>query len=186
MIQFRAARPTDAAAIAAIHADTWAETYAGILPPEAITANNYDACLKFWKTELVHAPQGVFLAEDDKLGPMGFVSVGPAQNPLRIETGNFRGEILRLYVRPVCQGMGLGAQLLESALANLSRAGYSAVMLWVFADSPACKFYERMGGQTIGERDTEYSGKTMRETAYGWGGKLPAPKAPARKRPERP
>lgn len=178
MIQFRAARPTDAAAIAAIHADTWAETYVGVLPPGAITANNYDACLKFWKTELVHAPQGVFIAEDDKLGPMGFVSVGPAQNLLRIETGNFRGEILRLYVRPVCQGMGLGAQLLESALANLSRAGYSAVMLWVFADTPACKFYERMGGQPIGERNTDYSGKTMREVAYGWGGKLPKPARP--------
>jgi len=185
MIQLRAARPTDAAAIATIHADTWAETYAGILPPDAISANNYDACLKFWKTELVHAPQGVFIAEDDKLGPMGFVSVGPAKDPLRIEAGNFRGEILRLYVRPVCQGMGLGAQLLESALANLSRAGYSAVMLWVFADNPACKFHERMGGQPVGERSTEYSGKIMREVAYGWGGKLPVPEKPAPARKSR-
>ncbi len=185
MIQFRAARPTDAAAIAAIHADTWAETYAGILPPEAITANNYDACLKFWKTELVHAPQGVFIAEDDKLGPMGFASSGLARDPIRIESGNFRGEISRLYVRPVCQGMGLGAQLLESALANLSRAGYSAVMLWVLADNSACKFYERMGGQQISERTQDFGGKTLREVAYGWGGKLPAPKPPKRKQPER-
>ncbi len=181
MIQLRAARPADAATIAQIHADTWAESFAGFLPPEAITASNSDACLKFWKPELVHSPQGVFIAEDDKLGPMGFVNVGPATDPLRLDTGNFRGEILKLYVRPVCQGMGLGAQLLESALANLSRAGYSAVMLWVFADSHACKFFERMGGQPIGERITDYSGREIREIAYGWGGKLPAPKPPKRK-----
>lgn len=184
MIQLRAARPADAAAIAAIHADTWQESYSAILPPEAIAAHNYDACLKFWKMELVHSPQGVFMAEDDKLGPMGFVSGGLAKEPIRIENGNFRGEIFKLYVRPVCQGMGLGQQLLESAIANLSRAGYSAVMLWVFADIPACQFYERMGGQPIAERSADYCGKMMREVAYGWGGKLPAPKPPERKVPE--
>ncbi len=185
MIQLRAARPSDAAAIASIHSDTWRETYAAILPPEILAAQSYDTRLAFWKKTLVHSPQGVFLAEDDRLGPMGFASGGPARDPIRIETGNFRGEVYALYVRPVCQGMGLGAQLLESALANLSRAGYSAVMLWVLADNPACKFYERMGGQPISERTTDYSGKVVREIAYGWGGKLPAPKRPERKLPER-
>lgn len=185
MIQLRAARPADAAAIATIHADTWQVTYAGILPPEMIAAQGYDVRLAFWKKTLVHSPQGVFIAEDDKLGPMGFASSGLAAVPVRLETGNFRGEIYAHYVRPVCQGMGLGAQLLESTLANLSRAGYSAVMLWVLADNSACKFYERMGGQPISERTSDFSGSQLREVAYGWGGKLPAPKRPERKLPER-
>lgn len=180
MIQLRAARPTDAAAIAAIHADTWQETYARLLPPAALKAMDYDSRLAFWKKTLVHSPQGVFIAEDDALGPMGFVSSGQSRDPIRIETGNFRGEIYALYVRPVCQGMGLGQQLLESAIVNLGRAGYSAVMLWVLADNSACKFYERMGGQPISERMEDFAGQSLREIAYGWGGKLPKPPKPER------
>lgn len=180
MIQLRAARPADAAAIASIHSETWQETYAGLLPPEVMAAQNYDVRLAHWKKTLVHSPQGIFIAEDDKLGPMGFVSSGASRDPIRIETGNFRGEVYALYVRPVCQGMGLGQQLLESAIANLGRAGYSAVMLWVLAGNSACKFYERMGGQPIGERMETFSGKELREIAYGWGGKLPRPPKPER------
>ncbi|MEQ1888457.1 MAG: GNAT family N-acetyltransferase [Alphaproteobacteria bacterium] len=185
MIQLRAARPADASAIAAIHADTWQETYAAMLPADVIAAEGYDARLAFWKKTLVHAPQGIFIAEDDKLGPMGFASSGPAGDPVRIDSGNFRGEVYTLYVRPVCQGMGLGQQLLESAIANLSRAGYSAVMLWVLADSAACKFYERMGGQPISERLADFGGKQLREIAYGWGGKLPKPARPEAARKQR-
>lgn len=181
MIQLRAARLADAAAIAGIHADTWKATYVSLLPPESIAANDYDASLKFWKKTLVQAPQGVFLAEDDTLGPMGFVSCGAARDAIRIDMGNFRGEVYALYVRPVCQGMGLGLKLLESGIANLSRAGYSAVMLWVLAENPATGFYERAGGQPIGERALTMAGKEIREVAYGWGGRLPTPKPPGRK-----
>ena len=34
---------------------------------------------------------------------------------------------------------------------------------------------QRMGGQPIGERMVELGGQTLREIAYGWGGKLPKP-----------
>ena len=98
-----------------------------------------------------------------------------APEAIRIEAGSFRGEIYALYVRPVCQGMGLGKELFEAALVNLGRAGFSAVMLRILADNPTAKFFERMGGQPIGERMVELGGKTLREIAYGWGGKLPKP-----------
>ena len=151
------------------------QAYVGLLPPEVLAAQSYDVRLAHWKKTLVHTPQGIFMAEDDKLGPMAFASSGPSRDPIRIETGNFRGEVYSLYVRPVCQGLGLGQQLMESCIANLGRAGYSAVMLWVLAGNPACKFYERMGGQPIGDRLETFGGKELREIAYGWGGKLPTP-----------
>lgn len=172
MIQLRAARPNDSAAIARIHADTWQAAYASLLPPEIVAAEDYDTRAAFWKKRLIHNPQGVFLAEDDALGPMGFVSCGPAVEPIKMDSGNFRGEVYALYVRPVCQGMGLGQQLLQAAIGNLQKAGYSAVMIWIPAQSSACKFFVRMGGQIIGDRRTEVGGKDLHETAYGWGGRL--------------
>lgn len=175
MITLRAARPADAAAIAGIHVDAWRAPHADISPSEATAANGYDSRLSYWKKLLVHSPQGVFLAGDDALGPMGFVSCGAAHDPIRTEAGNFRGEVYALFVRPVCQGMGLGQKLLEAAIGNLRKAGYSAVMLWVPADNTVCKFYERMAGQPIGDRMTTVGGKDVRELAYGWGGRLSNP-----------
>ena len=174
MIQLRAARPADASAIARIDADTWATAYHGILPPVSRLAHGYDARLKFWKLHLIRAPQGVFLAEDVGIGPMGFVSCGPAREPIRTADGNFRGEIYALYVRPVCQGMGLGRQLLDAAIGNLLKAGYSAAMLWVLTENPATGFYHHIGGRVIGERNISLGGKQIAETAYGWGG-APSP-----------
>ena len=112
------------------------------------------------------------MAEDYRIGPMGFVSCGPAREPIRTADGNFRGEIYALYVRPVCQGMGLGRQLVEAAISNLVKAGYSAVMLWVLAENHATGFYEHIGGRSIGERKVLLGGKQIAEIAYGWGGSL--------------
>lgn len=172
MITIRAARPADAAAIAGIHADAWRVPAAGQPPSETIAEYGYDSRLTYWKKLLVHSPQGVFLAEDDALGPMGFVSCGAAHDPIRTEAGNFRGEVHALFVRPVCQGMGLGQKLFETAIGNLRKAGYSAVMLWAPAENSVCKFYERMAGQPIGDRMVTAGGQDLREVAYGWGGRL--------------
>lgn len=169
MIQFRAARPADAAAIAGMHAD------ADLPSPEFVKAGEYDSYLAWWKKLLIHAPQGVFLAEDDALGHMGFVHCGASRQPVQSEAGNFRGEIFALVVRPVCQGMGLGQQLLEAAIGNLRKAGYSAVMACIQAENANRKFLERMGGQSIDERMMRLDEKEIAEIIYGWGGKLPAP-----------
>ena len=75
MIEIRAARPEDAAAIAHIHTDSWEIAYRGLVSAENDLSRSYDGRLKYWKQRLVHSPQGIFLAEDDALGPMGFVAV---------------------------------------------------------------------------------------------------------------
>jgi len=175
MIQLRAARPNDASAIARIDADTWQTAYLGILPPVMRDTHSYDIRLQFWKQHLVREPQGIFLAEQDTIGPMGFVSCGPARNTIRSDAGNFRGEIYYLYVRPVCQGMGLGKQLIEAAISNLQKAGYSAVMVWVLSENSATGFYAAMGGRVIADRTVLLGGVDIAETAYGWGGSSKQP-----------
>jgi len=41
-------------------------------------------------------------------------------------------------------------------------------MLWVLKSNPARKFYERMGGELIGEKQIEIGGVRLIEIAYGW------------------
>lgn len=171
MIEVRAARPTDASTIARIHTDTWESTYTGVVPQAYLESITHDERLTDWKQMLIRAPQGIFVAEHSEMGGMGFVSCSGANEPIRGDFGNFRGEINYLYVRPECQGMGLGKQLFDTAIANLVKAGYSAVLFWVLGDASICGFLERTGGRLIAERPTIIAGTEMREIAYGWDGK---------------
>jgi hypothetical protein len=42
------------------------------------------------------------------------------------------------------------------------------MILWVFADNPARRFYEALGGKMIKESQFEIAGVTRYEVAYGW------------------
>jgi hypothetical protein len=40
--------------------------------------------------------------------------------------------------------------------------------VWVLALNPSRKFYEALGGQSIGEQEIERGGRPLVEIAYGW------------------
>ena len=109
----------------------------------------------------------VHLAEHDgKI--IGFGSCGSQRTePLR-EKG-YDGEISAIYVLQKFQGHGLGARLLFAMAADLLSRGFSAAALWVLRDNPpARRFYERLGGQIIDEREDAREDTVLIELAYGW------------------
>jgi hypothetical protein len=40
--------------------------------------------------------------------------------------------------------------------------------IWVLAENPAKKFYEKMGGRYIMQQEIEIGDKKFIESAYGW------------------
>jgi len=42
------------------------------------------------------------------------------------------------------------------------------MLLWVFADNPACRFYEALGGQRSKVEQADFDGILVDEVAYGW------------------
>jgi hypothetical protein len=41
-------------------------------------------------------------------------------------------------------------------------------LLWVLAENPSRKFYERLGGQLVYEKTVTIGGVPLIEVAYGW------------------
>ncbi len=80
--------------------------------------------------------------------------------------GTFRGqtaktrhtaELVSVYVAPEARGLGLGAALIEDALARLARAGIAIAKLSVAEESgPARRLYERLGFETYGREPAGY------------------------------
>lgn len=139
----RAARPGDAAAIAAFHVRQWRATYRDLAPRAAWDALDEARRLRDWTATLsAPPPAGAFLACDGE-AIAGLVSFGAPGHPVF----GGRGEVKHLYVDAGWRGRGLGRRLLRRARAALAAAGFSGAGLAVVAGNhPARAFYRAAGG----------------------------------------
>src|SRR5215813_3414439 len=156
MMRIRRAQKSDAAAIGRVHVETWQATYAGMLP-DAMLAGPGEA-------------RGVFVADDEDMGVVGFGSCGPVRDPPEgLDEREARvGEVYTLYVEPDFQNQGLGRRLLDALFRQLKAQGCDCVVLWMLADNPTRFFYEGMGGQRCGQRIDTLAGRDVEEIAYAW------------------
>ncbi len=66
-----------------------------------------------------------------------------------------------------CQGLGVGRQLIERAIAHADASGFGAVHLWTFAGLDAARaLYERNGFELAEERTGDQWGKTVVEQRF--------------------
>lgn len=173
----RKALARDATPIAKVHVQCWREAYAGIVPQETLDAMSVDERSERWTRILKAGPDdpafAVFVAEKDGV-LVGFGSVA-SQRDDRLAKKGFKGEFTAIYLLASCHGCGIGQRLMDAMRRHLISAGIEAASLWVLeGNGRARRFYEKMGGQTLGveRRDTALS-----EIAYGWrdmGGLAPA------------
>jgi ribosomal protein S18 acetylase RimI-like enzyme len=161
-LSLRQARPSDAADLARIYVESWQDTYAGILPHSLLGAMSTGRHTLRWRNA-VRSGQ-VLVAEADKNGVIGLVSLGPAR-----DSGlGFDGEIYTLYVDPAFLGQGAGKALLHGAFESLKERKFTSCLVWSHARNNARFFYEAMGGQRVAERTTRMGGAPIPEIAYGW------------------
>jgi GNAT superfamily N-acetyltransferase len=146
-MEARPATPGDAAALSRIHAETWADTYAGQVPDALARERIARARARDWAEhgELRTSIGGgvVVLIQDQDV--VGFCEFGPTldadDDPRRV------GHIMRLYVHPRHQGQGGGKLLVESVSARLAGDGYQEATLWT-PEAPANRahgFYAHLG-----------------------------------------
>ena len=172
MIKIRRAARADAADIGRIHVETWQATYSGLLP-DRMLAQMSDVRQSAWWSRLLADPgeaRGVFVADDEAMGVVGFGSCGLVRDPPEGLSGRERrvGEVYTLYVEPDFQNQGLGRRLLDALFRQLNADGCDAVVLWMLADNPTRFFYEGMGGEIVGSRREAFAGTTVDEVAYVW------------------
>ncbi len=165
-MNYRHATIDDIQQIAELHALSWRNSYRGMLSDDFLDREVSDNRLAVWKSRLEtpNVEQFVLVAEENKRID-GFVCVFPRHH-------DKWGALLdNLHVRQERQGQGLGKDL-------MSRTGSwmqthhpdSALYLWVFdANQQAIRFYERLGGQLVGEkREAKFGNKPVRALRYAW------------------
>lgn len=146
-MHIRPATPADAAAIAALHTDSWQRTYRGVLSDDYLDHQATPERLAYWQARLREpaATQRVLLLEDETGALLGFACVVLDEDP---RWGNY---LNNLHVRHDQQGLGLGRRLMQASAAACAEARAPGLYLGVLhANVAAQRFYARLGGREAG------------------------------------
>ncbi len=162
----RAAVPDDAPAIARVHVETWRSAYKDIVPAAYLASLAQAEREARWREILGHPAPGTcaFVAVDGAGQVAGFADGGPRRDGPE----QFAGELYAIYLTPSTQRQGVGRRLVGAVAQGLAQAGMPSMLLWVFADNPARRFYEALGGQLVAQQTFELGGATLDEVASGW------------------
>ncbi|BDH59416.1 GNAT family N-acetyltransferase [Tsukamurella sp. PLM1] len=146
MLILRRAAAGDELAVATVHVRSWQAAYADLLPADGLAALSPQDRARRYTFDAVPT----VIAEAN--GTIrGFVTYGERDG---------RAMIWALYVDPGHWDEGLGARLLNCALADLAGQGRRTVDLWVLqGNTRAERFYLRHGLRP--------TGRTRRETLFG-------------------
>ena len=166
MLEFRQAEASDARVIAELHAQSWRNTYRGILRDDYLDGDILGERVALWEQRLGsrEAPQIALVAVDEGC-PVGFAFV------LAGADSTWGAMLDNLHVLPAAQGRGIGKQLLHRASVWVrDHFPGQGIFLWVFeANVHARDFYERLGASVVERTVVEPpGGGSLAEWRYAW------------------
>jgi ribosomal protein S18 acetylase RimI-like enzyme len=157
-MDIRPAKQDDLPMIASIHAMSWRDAYAGILPADYLRDQVQQDLEAYWKQREI-LPQDVVLVADTTDGPVGFIAVWCRPSPF----------IDNLHVLPSLRSRGMGAALMEAAAGRLIAQGHSTAYLWVFErNEAAICFYQRLGAVKGRQEMKEVFGHRVPSVRMDW------------------
>ena len=162
-IDIRRAEPRDANSIAEVHRAAWQGAYAGIIPHKALTSMIGRRGGNWWANAIRRAASVLVIEIGGDIA--GYATIG--RN--RARDLPQQGEIYELYLRPECQGIGLGSRLFTAARQKLADHGLDGMVVWALEENTgALSFYRGIGGRDIAQGVEVFDQKALRKLAFIW------------------
>ncbi len=102
---------------------------------------------------------------------VGISAGGPPLNDETIVEGDvsaYTAQAYLIYVATDRLARGIGRILLGDLAARLAKAGHRNLILWVFAENPYRRFYDRLGGEPVAKAMWNTGESVLSELGYGW------------------
>lgn len=167
--RIRPATLADSEALAHIQVDSYRTAYANFFPPDYLAQFSYAEQTQDWRDLLTKA------ATDPKADVLLVAAAPPGEvvayglGRLGANLPDYASEIVALHVRQTHQRHGVGRQLVAALAQQLRERQAASLLLWVLEQNPARAFYEKLGGQLIGQQTIDTGeGWFIHEVAYGW------------------
>jgi GNAT superfamily N-acetyltransferase len=166
-LAIRRATAADADGIARVQVETWRSSYSGIVPQSYLDALDVRELAAKWKRWVSDGDAHTFVA-DDAGEICGYVHGGVLRDGVHVAAQGYDAEIHKVYVLSDAQGKGVGRRLLSVLAESLVRDGLMRPVVWVLAENPWCRFYQRLGGKKVAEKMIEIGGAPLLDHAFGW------------------
>lgn len=154
----RRATDHDLAAIAALQAASWQDSYRGMLSESYLKSRVLADLQRHWLAVTLRHEDVVLIAEDAG-GPVGFIAVWCDPDPY----------IDNLHVLPSQRSKGTGRLLMQAAARQLQNLGHSTAYLWVLeGNQGALRFYEGLGGRQTDRAGIDIFGQTLPSIKVAW------------------
>jgi GNAT superfamily N-acetyltransferase len=145
----RAARPSDARALAEVNVASRRWSYRDLLAEADLNAQSVEQTTAEFAQGLAELPSGSAVAVAERAGRVvGYVYVLPSPDP-DVSAGT--SELGSLYVTEDVAGTGVAQALMERAIEHARAAGHDFLTTWVRRENGrARRFYEKCGLQPDG------------------------------------
>ena len=163
-VSVRIAWADDARAIAEVQLRAWPETYAGVVPPEALPTD-VEAAAAAWHASLSRPrdARNRVLVALERNTVVGFAITSPASDPDCDPVVD--AELAELTVDPARRGQGHGSRLLQAAVDTMRADRFSRAVLWAVASDDALRGFLAGAGwapdQAHRELDLDGSGTVL-------------------------
>ena len=165
----RSASLPDAPEIGRVHVACWRETYAGLLPDDVLAKLSVPERTAMWERLLTAPPLPTKIFVGEVEGEITALGACGLQRDARLADEGFGGEISAIYVLRAQQHRGMGTALMRAMASALIGLGCTGMSLWVLRENtPARRFYEKLGGCIIGEKEERRPFGNVVEVTYGW------------------
>lgn len=153
MVEVRAATLDDVDALGRVHAASWRVAYAALGPGFLATIEETERA-NVWERVLGNTKEHGEVFVSVVNGALnGFVNIRRTRDVTAPETV---GEIVALYVEPSGWSTGCGRALMDVAVDELAKRGFTEATLWVLENNDrARRFYEIAGWEPDGTSLTE-------------------------------
>lgn len=163
-VSVRIAWADDARAIAEVQLRTWRETYACVVPADALPTD-VEAAAGAWHASLARPrdARNRVLVALERNTVVGFAITSPASDPDSDPVAD--AELAEFTVDPARRGQGHGSRLLQAAVDTLQADRFTRVVLWAIASDDALRGFLTSAGwapdQAHRELDLDGTGTTL-------------------------
>ena len=148
----REAEMDDVAELAALHVQTWKETYWTTPVPPSIDIRRTQ-----WDQQFKLSDESWFclVVENSKGDLVGFAK---GQSYSHEDLPEFSGELNKIYLLSDYQRIGLGRKLVGHVARRFLGQGINNMVLFGTPENPSCKFYEVLGGERLYAKNGDFHG----------------------------
>ena len=165
-MSIRRARNEDIEEIARIYIDTWKTTYQGLVPDPFLDSLSYHEAEMKWLRFLEDTTERsfIYVACNEYAEIIGFAAARMNQ-----QVDPFEGELYALYLSPATQRLGIGKRLISAVATHFLSEQISSMMVWVMKKNQSGRgFYQRLGGEYYGSRESQFGEHIVEDEAFGW------------------